>query len=122
MSNVYKIILVLILILSIGHLLKSIFNDRALDKIETELKLVKQSLDSALFSNQKAKTEIEQLQAVISNYQLENETIQNEIDIVNLEHERAKVGTFKQRIVIDSLLKVKQERLITLKAKDSVFN
>ncbi|MDO6759498.1 hypothetical protein Q4566_04735 [Tamlana sp. 2_MG-2023] len=114
--------MVLILVLSVGQFLKSLFNDRAFHKLETELKLTKQSLDSALFTNQKAKFEIQQLQVVIQDYQLKNEKIQNKIDIINLEFERSKVATFKHREVIDSLLKVKQERLIILKAKDSIFD
>ncbi|MBU2951076.1 hypothetical protein KO493_10250 [Tamlana agarivorans] len=122
MSQFYKVILVVILIISASNLLKTLFEDNALKNIETQLKLTKRSLDSAITSNHKAKKEVENLNQIIEQYRLKNEKFQNEIDIIDLEYERSKVATLKRRKIIDSLLKVKNERLIILKAKDSIFD
>ncbi|WP_194767500.1 hypothetical protein [Tamlana sp. I1] len=122
MGKFYKIILVIILIISTGNLLKNLFNDHALNRILENLELTKQSLNAAMLSNNKAQDEIKIMQIRLSAFKTKNEALQNEIDIINLEAERLKVLTLERRDEIDLELKTKRERILILQNKDQALD
>ncbi|AUS06734.1 hypothetical protein [Pseudotamlana carrageenivorans] len=123
MTRTYTWVLLFILLITGGYLVKAFFEeDDALKRVEFELQQTKLSLNEALNSNKQTKKEITQLNLQLTNYQAELERFQHKIDIINLLQERIKVATFKRRQTIDSLLKIKRERLSVLIANDSVFD
>tara|TARA_R110002049_G_scaffold123242_1_gene278335 strand:+ start:513 stop:881 length:369 start_codon:yes stop_codon:yes gene_type:complete len=122
MENISKIILVAILIITASNLSRNFFSDSSLKKVEKNLELTKNSLDSAIASNKLVQDKIKKMDLIISGYKVKNEKLQSEIEIIDLEEERTKVATIIRRDQIDVLLKAKRERLVILKEKDTVFD
>ena len=84
MGKSYKIILIVILIISTGSLINNIFSDSALKTVKENLELTKKSLNAALASNKKAQDDIKSMHDMLSGFKDKNEALQNEMDIINL--------------------------------------
>lgn len=122
MTKTFTSVLIIVLLLSAAYAIKTYFEDDALERVEFQLDQTKKSLNLALQANETSKQEIEHLKNRMTQFQLQVERFQNEMDIVNLKQERLKVTTSKQRQTIDSLLKLKRNRMMVLMANDKVFD